>query len=176
MRQISLALLVLLLILITSRCNTKETGNRIYSEADSLLTLTLALQSRLGSPEIKRMTDFQSEINADMRLLVDIENGGESLQSYRELFNGLGQCRQACNQFHEEAFMLESTLREIMDGSLRKGSNMKKLEEMLVYEWVNYRDLYQRTDSSLNLVMRQAEIFYALKPEIERIKEQENIK
>jgi len=176
MRRINLVLAFLLLILISSQCQLQETGNRVYSEADSILTLTLALQSRIGSPEIKRMNDFQAEINADMTELVNLENKDTTLVRYRDLFNGLGQCMQACNQFHEEGYILESSLREIMAESLEKRANMKKLEEMLIYETENYRDLFQRTDSSLKLVMRQAEIYYNLKPEIDRIKEQEKTK
>ncbi len=122
------------------------------------------------------MHDFQSEINADIIILKDLGNEDTSLISYRELSNGLGQCMQACNQFHEEAFMLESSLREIMEQSIEKGANINKLEEMLKYEIQNYRDLYQRTDSSLKLVMYQAKIYYNLKPEIDRIKEQEQLK
>ena len=68
--------------------------------------------------------------------------------------------------------MLESSLREIMAASGEKIANMNKLEERLIYEAELYADLFRRTDSSLSVAILQAEIFYSLKPEIEKIKDQ----
>ena len=144
----------------------------VYSQADSLLTLTLKLQSRIGSPEIQRLHQFQAEINNDLMVLAELDNADTSLLRYRELNNGLGQCMQTCNNFHEEAFMLESSLREIIEQSGEKNADLKMLEDRLVYETENYNELFVRTDSSLKLIKLQAGIFYELKPEIDKIKQQ----
>ncbi len=172
MRRINFVLLILFLIISSSGCGKQEAVSRVYTEADSILTLTLALQSRIGSAEIQRMNVFQLEINADLADLKGLVLEDTSLTRYKELSDGLGQCMQACNQFHEEAFMLENSLREIMAESGEKKANMNKLEEMLIYEAEIYTDLYRRTDSSLAVAIMQAEIFYHLKPEIEKIKDQ----
>ena len=172
MRRIHFLLPCFLLIIYSSGCRHQESVNLVYAEADSILTLTLALQSRIGSAEIQRMNEFQVEINADMSVLTDLDVKDTSLVKYRNLSTGLGQCMQACNQFHEEAFMIESSLRDIMYSSGQKNANMDKLEELLIYETENYLDLYIRADSSLALAMLQAKIFYRLKPEIEMIKNQ----
>jgi hypothetical protein len=172
MRRIYFVLLILLLLISSSGCGNQEIVSKVYTEADSILTLTLALQSRIGSAEIQRLHDFQSEINADIADLEGLVLEDTSITLYRELSNGLVHCMKACNQFHEEAYMLESSLREIMAASGEKIANMNKLEERLIYEAELYADLFRRTDSSLSVAILQAEIFYSLKPEIDKIKDQ----
>jgi len=168
-------LLILILIISSTGCGKQETVQSVYTEADSILTLTLDLQSRIGSGEIQRLNDFQSEINADISELGSFDSRDTSLIRYQELSIGLAQCMQACNQFHEEAYMLESSLRAIMAESGEKNANLNKLEELLDYEIGNYNDLFRRTDSSLAVATLKAEIFYSLKPEIDKIKGQVEI-
>jgi len=175
MRHAILFCAFLVLIKISTGCGKQESHAMVYTQADSLLTLTLKLQSRIGSPEIQRLHQFQTEINNDLSVLAGLENADTSLTRYRKLHNGLGQCMQTCNNFHEEAFMLESSLREIMEQSGEKNANLKMLEERLVFETENYNELFMRTDSSLELIRLQAGIFYKLKPEIDKIKEQVQI-
>ena len=172
MRRIKFVLVYFILIINSSGCGKPESVSRVYTEADSILSLTLDLQSRIGSSEIQRMFEFQSEINTDMSVLKDLANEDTSLNRYRELSNELGHCMQACNQFHEEAFMLETSLREIMVISGEQDADKEKLRKRLKYETEIYTDLYMRADSSLALATLQAEIFYSLKPEIEKIKDQ----
>jgi hypothetical protein len=169
----SINLIVFQFLILTSLgCGQQEPVNRVYAEADSVLALTLALQSRIGSPEIQRMHVFREEIGMDISTLPLLESTDPSIIRYLELYEGLGRCMKACNQFHEEAFMLESSLRDIMEQSLQKDANVGKLEELLSYETENYKDLHIRADSSLVVANRQAEIFYQLKPEINKIKEE----
>ena len=154
-------------------CRQQETGNDLYAKADSLLRLTLALQAKIGSPEIQRMHDFQEEIGRDLSFLGNPPEEDTLVTRYRELYSGLGNCMQACNQYHEEVFMLESSLREIMDKSLAKGASPMVLNEILAFEMNNYNDLSGRIDSSLNQAIRQAETFYSLKPSIDSIRDME---
>lgn len=163
---------LLLLVFCFPRCGQRENPHRIYTDADSLLELTMELQSRISSPEIQRLQEFQELINQDLELIESFPEENPSLVRYRELSIGLGQCMQACNQFHEEAFMLESSLREIMDLSHLKDADLKSLESRLQFESENLKDLSQRIDSSIRLALRQAETFYSLKPEIDQIKQQ----
>ena len=172
MRPVILFAACLSLLFCFHNCRQQETKNEIYTVADSLLSLTLGLQLKISSPEIQRMHDFQQEINRDLPLLKPIVDKDTSVTSYMELYNGLGQCMHVCNQYHEEAFMLESSLREIMDQIQSREADLKSLETRLQFEIDNYRDLSRRIDSSLNIAIRQAETFYRLKPEIDRIREQ----
>ena len=171
MRMTILFTLFVSILILCSQCGQKEDPHELYSKADSILSLTLYLQSRLGSPEIQRLHDFEDEINSDLAVLSRLHEEDTSLSKYLELHNGLGQCMQACNQFHEEAFFLESSLREIMDKVESNDSDLQSLEDLLKFELDNYLDLSIRIDSSMALAIRQAEIFYSLKPEIEKIKE-----
>ena len=154
-----------------TRCRQEENKHEIYVEADSLLALTLVLQSRISSPEIQRMHDFQEEINEDLSVLSPALEADPSIAKYLELHVGLGECLQACNQFHEEAYLLESSLLEIMDRVQSKEADLLKLYELLNFEIDNLEDLSGRIDSSMDLAIRKAEIFYTLKPEIDLIKE-----
>jgi hypothetical protein len=172
MRSLFLTGAFLATLLCFYQCRQKEVSNEVYIRADSLLGLTLALQLKIGSPEIQRMHDFQEEIDSDLAFLDSYPDEDTSVNRYRELYNGLGQCMKACSQYHEEAYMLESSLREIMEQAGLKKSGPGALEKRLEFETDNYRDLSTRIDSSLNQAIRQAEIFYILKPGIDRIREQ----
>jgi len=172
MRTSILSVCCLSVILCLNTCRQKEVQHKIYIEADSLLGLTLDLQSRISSPEIQRLHDFENEISNDLAILSDTPEEDTSMVKYLELYNGLGNCMQACNQFHEEAFLMENSLLEIIDQVQGKNPDRHKLRERLQFEKDNLLDLSGRIDSSIDLALQQAEIFYALKPEINKIREQ----
>jgi hypothetical protein len=154
------------------QCMQKEAMTGIQSRADSLLQLTLGLQAKLGSSDIRRMHDFQEEIEHDLAVLDTIAKGDPSLAPYRELSGKFGRCMKACSQYHEEAYMIESSLREIMDLSGTRDQDPQELKKRLSFETDNYEDLSQRVDSSLNQAMRQAEEYYSIKPGINRLLDQ----
>ncbi len=160
----------IILLICFSQCRPKEQPG-IYTEADSLLNLTLDLQARINSPEIQRLLDFQDEINEDLAILRPAAERDTLLIRYIELYNGLGQCMEACNQFHEETFLLEYALRDIMEQVRMKNADLESLESMFLFELENFNDLSGRMDSSINLAMHQAEIYYAIKPGIRKIME-----
>ncbi len=172
MKPVLLSSLFVSIILFFCQCKQKEHPHEFYSEADSLLSLTMDLQSRISSPEIQRLHNFEDEINSDLAILSQLPEEDTSLIKYLELHNRLGQCMQACNQFHEETFFLESSLMEIMDQVENKDPDIKHLKEVLKFEMDNYRDLLIRIDSSMDLTIRHAKIFYSLKPEINKILKQ----
>ncbi len=171
MRSFILFTACLYLIVCFTRCNHKEKEHEIYTKADSLIGLTMALQSRIGSPEIQRMHEFQEEIIEDLSKLMPVPEEDTSYIKYQELYNGLGQCLQSCSRFHEEAYMLETSLREIMVQIHSKEADPEKLYEQLQLEIDNYENLSARFDSSMSLAILNAEIFYSLKPGIDRMKE-----
>ena len=172
MKKSSLFLIPAFLILILGSCGQKEDPTELYLQADSLLTLVIDLQNRLGSPEIQRLHDFEQEINEDIQAFEELDEEAPILVRYLDLRNGLGQCMQACNQFHEEAFFLESEVRELIEDIRREESDPGKVRELLDFELGIYTDLSARIDSSMELAINQARIFYQLKPEIENLKEQ----
>ncbi len=49
------------------------------------------------------------------------------------------------------------------------------LRKELVLEIEYYNDLHSRIDSSLELAIQQAVVFYTLKPEIDRIKDENSM-
>lgn len=169
MRSAILFTCCLYLVVCFTRCRQQEKEHEIYATADSLIGLTLVLQSRIGSPEIHRMHNFQEEINEDLVILAPAPEEDTTIVKYLELHNVLGQCMQACNQYHEEAFLLETSLHEIMDQVQSKDADPEKLHELLQFEIDNYEDLSSRIDSSMDIAIRQAGIFYTLKPEIDRM-------
>jgi hypothetical protein len=172
MRTSILSFCCLSVIIFLSTCRQNEVQHKIYLEADSLLRITLDLQSSISSPGIQRLHDFEIEISKDLVTLSDIPEEDTSMVKYLELYNGLGNCKRACNQFHEEAFLLENSLLEIIDQVQGKKPDRHKLRKRLQFEKHNLLDLSTRIDSSLDLALQQAETFYALKPEINKIKEQ----
>jgi hypothetical protein len=170
MRVTLLTVSSLILLLITIGCRQQEALPGLYTEADSILNLTMDIQARISSPEIQRMNDFQLEINTDLEFLEDIESDDTILVRYRDLAEGLGQCMQTCSHYHEEAFMLEASLRVILEQIRLKDPDLEDLQAKFNYEIENYQDLRKRIDSSLIIIGQQAEIFYSLKPEIDKIK------
>lgn len=172
MRASILPGILLLLPLFFARCGHKNYHQEIYAGADSLLELTLELQARLGSREILRLDNFQQEITKDLSALPAGLEGNPSIGRYRELSDGLGQCMKACSQFHEEAFLLETSLREIQERAGQEETNRQELTEQLDFEKKIYVDLFLRIDSSFARAIRQAELFYTLQPEIQKIREE----
>ncbi len=178
MRKIHLPALILLVSFLCF-CKPQQKSN-LASEADSLIFLTLEMQQRISSPEIQRLSEFQDEIIRDLGNLNNPPNHGSDTvhgegQSfdlkglYTELNENLAQCLRACSYFHEEAFLLENTLKEIKDRDAAKDSDQAELRELLNAEWTIYFDLISRIDSSLENVTHHAEIFYSLKPGIDSL-------
>ncbi|KKK62862.1 hypothetical protein LCGC14_3000080, partial [marine sediment metagenome] len=88
MRTLFLSLIVSIPILF-SQCGQKEDPHELYSQADSMLGLTMHLQSRIGSPGIKRLHDFEDEIILDLAVLSLLPEEDTTLAKYLELHNGL---------------------------------------------------------------------------------------
>ncbi|MFC2081204.1 hypothetical protein ACFLR8_03240 [Bacteroidota bacterium] len=172
MRSATLFIACLSILFSLTLCRQKENQHEIYMEADSLVALTMVLQSRIGSPEIQRMHEFQEEIDKDLSSLSAVPIKDTSLLKYQELYNRLGQCLQACNQYHEEAYLLESSLREIMVRIQSKEAELVNLHELLHLENDNYAKLSRRIDSSMDLAILHAEVFYSLKPGIDKMRGQ----
>ncbi len=171
MKNFILACSGLLISVCFCSCGQMDRQLEIYASADSLLRLTQDLQAKIGSAEIQRLQHFEEEINRDLAALDSIRETDRSLVQYLELQDGLGQCMKACSQFHEETFLLESSLRDIMEKSRLKNADLEELKSRFRFELENYRDLSNRIDSSIRVATRQAEIYHSLKPEINRIKE-----
>ena len=172
-------LVLFLLVFLLCSCKTQY-GSQLTAEADSLVLLTLELQQRISSSEIQRLSEFRDEIILDLDSLgirddisTDAEEiilpPGELIMQYVELNRDLVYCLQACSQFHEEAFMLETTIQEIKVQSGVKGADQDVLMELLEEEWLRYDDLACRIDSSIENVNHHSRLFYSLKPAIDSI-------
>jgi len=140
----------------------------------------MELQQKISSPEIQRLSEFRDEILSDLDSLeikVDPSSGNEEdrppadalVKQYIALNKDLAHCLQACSQFHEEAFILETTIMEIKKRPVEKGTNMDILRELLDGEWSVYTDLANRIDSSIENVNNHRKFFSALKPAIDSI-------
>ncbi len=147
---------------------------------DSLTALTLELQQKISSPEIHRLSEYLDEILLDldsMDLRDDISIQGDEvalssadlIKQYLALNQDLAHCFEACNQFHEEAFMLETTILEIKGKAGLRGENQDALRKMLDGEWSIYKDLANRIDSGIKNVNHHSRLFYSLKPSIDSI-------
>ena len=167
----------LILLPVFTQCG-QQPDQPLVDEVDSLVQMTLELQQRISSPEIQRLSEFQNEILFDLGQLGDSlsteaeMNAGppfETVDLYIDLNESLNNCLRACSQFHEEAYILETTLEEIKEMALVRDADLEALQERLEAEWEIYHDLNTRIDSSLKNAVYHAKIFYSLKPDIDQI-------
>jgi hypothetical protein len=171
MRSKNLLPIFLISSLVLSQCGGKVDPGQLHREADSLLKHVIELQNKLGSAEIQRINEFENELNEDIALLAGQGEEDTSLVKYLDLYNGLGQCMEICHQFHEEAFLLESSVRDILVEIGQEDAETENIREAISFEQSIYLDLASRVDSSLDLILEQVELFYRLKPEIEALKD-----
>ncbi len=168
---------VFLLVLIHISCKPEQESH-IAGEADSLIQLTLDLQKAISSPGIHRLSEFRDEIIRDLELVetrhpkMAMEEAGQeasAIDLYMKLNLDLEHCLQACSQFHEEAYMLETTLSEIKGHLGQKGADEEILQDMIAREWMVYSDLATRIDSSIRNVELHSQVYYSLKPTIDSL-------
>ena len=168
---------LLLLVFLHCSCSPRD-ASQFEAEADSLILMTLELQQKISSPEIQRLSEFRDEILSDLDSLeikVDPSSADEEdrlpsndlIKQYSALNKNLAHCLKACSQFHEEAFMLETTIMEIKGQSEVKDADQDTLRELLEREWSVYADLAYRIDSSIENVNHHSKLFYSLKPAID---------
>ena len=162
-------------LLLSSVCRP-EVESDLSREADSLIFLTLELQQTISSPDIQRLSEFQNEIIRDLNLIETrrpglagelSERGPNILDQYLQLNQDLEYCLQACSQYHEEAYMLETTLAEIKEQLGQNGSDKEILRKMIQGEWMVYTDLALRIDSSIRNLELHSKVYYDLKPAID---------
>lgn len=167
-----IALIVVMILLCQCRTSLRS---ELAIEADSLVKLTIEIQQRIASPEIQRLGEFRDEILQDLetmgdsaiRAVRDLKPG--LLDAYAELNAEMEKCLHACSQFHEEAFMLESTLMEIRDRAGIQDADRTALKELLDAEWIAFSNLSERIDSNLEKVEQHSRVFYELKPRIDTL-------
>jgi hypothetical protein len=171
--------LPILIFLLSLFCHCKSPQkSELTLEADSLISLTMDIQKIISSPEIHRISEFQSEIKYDLNelendTLLGSENFPEQitamLRQYKDLNQSLEQCLKACNNFNKETYILEGTIMEIRDKAEQKGADSLVLRELLNAEWSYYYDLASRIERGVENVNLQAEQFYILKPSIDSL-------
>ena len=75
----------------------------------------------------------------------------------------------ACNNYHEEIFMLVNELRELLE--LIQGNNLPddSLDNKIQYEADLLQDMQTRVDTNLEKIASHIESFHVLKPQIDSL-------
>jgi len=170
---VRIVLLIITVPLFTGISCTSEKKDLTAEMIDSLLTQVDEIQANIGSPEVQRMNEFYEEIQND---LVSLSGSGYDssinqpmIQSYRQIDNMLNACLQSCNQFHEEAFLIESSLNEISELLKKRQENQREIEIRLKDETGLLEDLKRRVDSTRSSADLNVRNFYLLKPRIDSL-------
>jgi len=164
---------LLLATLITCSCRPDKKKGLSSDIIDSLILGLDKIQADIGSPDIQRLNEFYEEIRDDLTSLPDSVSGAhgniQTIQSYRQLDNKLNSCLQSCSRFHEEAFLIESSLEEITSLLEKKQENRKEIETRLHDEAELLADLKRRVDSTRALSELHIRSYYELKPLIDSL-------
>ncbi len=159
--------------LLTGISCTSEKKGHTSDTIDSLLIQLEEIQASIGSPEIQRLNEFYEEIRDDLSILsgsgYDSGINIQMIQSYRLIDNNLNACLQSCNQFHEEAFLIESSLKEIAGLLEKRNENPGGLEKRLQDETELLSDLKKRVDSTRSSADLNVRSYYLLKPRIDSL-------
>jgi hypothetical protein len=140
---------------------------------DSLITRVEEIQAEIGSPEIQRINDHIETIRSDITLLAgrgyDTSINQQMIWTYRSLDNELNSCLRSCSRYHEEAFMIESSLKEIRSMLGRRQADPAAMETRLQIEKELLADLKRRVDSTRLSVELRVRAYYRLKPGIDSL-------
>ena len=140
---------------------------------DSLIILVDEIQARIGSPEVQRLNELYEEIQGGFIRLsgsgFDTIINMQIILSYRQLDKGLNSCIRSCNRFHEEAFMIETSLREISTLLEKRQGNPDEIETRLKNETELLKDLRRRVDSTRLSTGLHVSNYHLLKPRIDSL-------
>lgn len=143
-------------------------------QADSLRKALNEIQSVLGSPEVQRIDEISRQVRKDLELVPSEDSVAEPDQgivnAYEMLGAGLDSCLSSCSRYHEEAYMIESSLEEISDLMKKNGADPREIKTRLAAESLLLEELSQRIEATLTYKEIRLRQYNNLKPQMDSIK------
>lgn len=163
---------LLLMAFLPDGCRTKHDNSKA-SEVDSMLNVVYSLQDTISSENVQILHEISQVLNDDLSLVYDstyeeVINSPVTTQ-YASLFTDVESCALACNSYHEEIFLLEGDLRELLDLIRNESLPEDSLMRMIAYESDLLRDMQTRIDTNLEKITRNIGSFYKLKPQMDSL-------
>lgn len=163
---------LLLIVFLSDGCRNKNENNKA-SEVDSMLNVVYSLQDTISSENVQILHGISQVLNDDLSLVYDsayeeVINSPVTTQ-YASLFSDVESCVLACNGYHEEIFLLESDLLELLDLIRNSSLPDDSLSGMIVYESDLLKDMKTRIDTNLDKIARNIGSFYKLKPRMDSL-------
>jgi len=153
-------------------CRSENKGLTAVS-IDSLIIQVDEIQASIGSPEVQRLNELYEGIQGDFIRLsgsgFDSIINMQMIISYRQLDTELNSCLQSCARFHEEAFMIETSLKEISGLLEKRQGNPGEIETRLQNETELLEDLSRRVDSTCSSADLHVRTYFLLKPRIDSL-------
>ena len=167
---IPVALASLLLVCPGCALEPKDSREEVI---DSLIAQVDEIQAKIGSPDIQQINEHSVTIRDDIARLAgrgyDTSISQQIIWTYRSLDDELNSCLQSCNRFHEEAFLIESSLKEIRAMLGRRQADQAVLGTRLQSEKELLGDLKRRVDSTRSAAEFHVRTYYRLKPGIDSL-------
>ena len=152
-----------------SDCNTDA---RQYGvNADTLLNVVYAIQDTISSPQVQMLHEVRQVQSDDLSLFYDsmyvqLINTNITTE-YATLYSRIESCVMACNNYHEEIFLLESELQELLELIHESELTDDSLDKIIHYESELLQDMQTRVDTNLEKIAIHIEYFHELKPQID---------
>ena len=162
----------LILIWLFAGCNN-QAENKKALEVDSLLTVVYGIQDTISSSDVQTLHEIRQVLSDDLAYVYDsmyeqVINSWVTTE-YATLYTSVEKCIMACNNYHEEIFMLVNELRELLE--LIQGNNLPddSLDKKIQYETDLLQDMQTRVDTNLEKIASHIESFHVLKPQIDSL-------
>jgi len=153
-------------------CRNQE-ENKKALEVDSMLTIVYHIQDTISSSSVQELHEIRQTLSDDLSMIYDsmyekVINSSVTTK-YATLYSRVESCVLACNNYHEEIFMLENELRELL--ALINDSDMPgdSLDKKIQYESDLLHDMHTRVDTTVGKIDRHIVSFHELKPQMDSL-------
>lgn len=172
MKQLSIFIFFLLLLVTTSNCK-HDTPSLLSYRADSLILEVVDLNNSIITANIDSIQNLFTQISEQHRILA--ENSGRfselnvDIKRYYQLDSItliVGFCLDACNDFHSEVSFIENHLQLIREEINENKSPDSTLVYKLDQESSLLNDLIFRVSLRMNLLKSHLESYDSIQPEI----------
>ncbi|MBL7112636.1 MAG: hypothetical protein ISS19_11935 [Bacteroidales bacterium] len=162
----------LILICLFTGCRN-QAENKKALEVDSLLTVVYAIQDTISSSDVQILNEIRQVLSDDLAFIYDsmyeqVINSWVTTE-YATLYSNVESCILACNNYHEEIFLLENKLRDLLELIQGSGLPGDSLDKKIQYEYELLKDMQTRIDTNLEKIASHIASFYELKPQIDSL-------
>ncbi len=171
-KNISGIITSLILICLLAGCRN-QAENKKALEVNSMLSVVYSIQDTISSVNVQTLQEIRQVLSDDLAFIYDSMYeqliNSPVTSEYATLYSNVESCALACNSYHEEIFLLENKLMELLE--LIQGSDLAgdSLDKKIRYENELLTDIQTRVDTNLKKIANHIISFYKLKPQMDSL-------